>query len=183
MAVERTFAAEIHHLRGPPTPNTLPTSLFPRPSSQSDEASARVRALLFSRLTPLLLLNALPPGALVAEDGQQQQHQREQQQQLQQSTRTECREEGAGSAEAVGGCLEDIRGLLLERTERVYEYDQVNGGDERSICWVSMRTVFQGWKLGRYEVGPAWRLLECMRVNFSKWVYMFKARKVLSFGG
>eukprot|EP00752_Nemacystus_decipiens_P012958 g11467.t1 len=80
-------------------------------ADESEEASETVRTLLFSRLTPLLLLNAMPPGAVVAEDRQHQQRR----------TVEGFREGGAGS----GGCLEDLRLLLLERTERLYEYDQV----------------------------------------------------------
>ena len=97
-----------------------------------------MRALLFSRLTPLLLLNALPPAALVAEDRQHQEQQQQQQHQQQRTTR-----EGLGEGEAcaevqVAGCLEDLRGLLLERTERVYEYDQVNHGPSPRIAFSSV---------------------------------------------
>ncbi|CAM9754190.1 unnamed protein product, partial [Hapterophycus canaliculatus] len=110
--------------------------------SESEQASEMVRTLLFSRLTPLLILNALPAAALALEDAKDQEW------------RLECQnippppefhddDNGASSGDGVdvltrtrgtlglsatvrrGGVLEEISCLLLERTERLYEYDQV----------------------------------------------------------
>lgn len=99
-----------------------------------------METLLFARLTPLLVLNALPSAALVAEDA------------LQRSLagagcvpgegKEACYPRGDPASEDTGqekggsgrggwlveerqGSLEAIRGLLLERTERVHEYSQV----------------------------------------------------------
>ena len=128
-----------------------------------------MRALLFSRLTPLLILKALPPEVLAADDDYHHHHSRGD---------VGCRGAGGGGGdygggagvagvcadgcldsidvhgdgcdgddgggdgdddddggggdddddleEGIGECLEDVRSLLLERSSRVYEYDQVN---------------------------------------------------------
>ncbi|CAM9341174.1 unnamed protein product [Ectocarpus sp. 4 AP-2014] len=104
---------------------------------ESQEASETVRALLFCRLTPLLILNALPPAALLSEDQQEQTMSME-------FSKEDFHVCGVGSRRQVspvaggsgpttgapppcglGACLEEIRALLLERTEQLYEYDQI----------------------------------------------------------
>ncbi|CAM9380716.1 unnamed protein product [Ectocarpus sp. 8 AP-2014] len=104
---------------------------------ESQEASETVRALLFCRLTPLLILNALPPAALLSEDQQEQTMSIE-------LSKEDFHVSGVGSSRpgspvaggsepteggpppcGLGSCLEEIRALLLERTEQLYEYDQI----------------------------------------------------------
>lgn len=99
-----------------------------------------MKALLFCRLTPLLLMNALLPAALVAEDELERRR-------TAPEWRNRCsvsgeermkafpprgaqgsfedEQEGGVLGAGVRGCLGEIHGLLLERIERVFEYDQV----------------------------------------------------------
>ncbi|CBJ48881.1 expressed unknown protein [Ectocarpus siliculosus] len=103
---------------------------------ESQEASETVRALLFCRLTPLLILNALPPAALLSEDQQEQAMSMEFSKEDLHGCGVGSRRHGspvAGGSEptkggpppcGLGACLEEIRALLLERTEQLYEYDQ-----------------------------------------------------------
>ncbi|CAB1112970.1 unnamed protein product [Ectocarpus sp. CCAP 1310/34] len=103
----------------------------------SQEASETVRALLFCRLTPLLILNALPPVALLSEDQQEQTMSMEFSKEDFHVSGVGSRRQGspvAGGSEpteggprscGLGACLEEIRALLLERTEQLYEFDQI----------------------------------------------------------
>lgn len=116
---------------------TISPKLYPRPPWQSQDASETVRALLFCRLTPLLILNALPPAALLSEDQQEQTMSMEFSKEHFHVSGVGSRRQGSpvagwsGPTKAgpppcrLGACLEEIRALLLERTEQLYEYDQV----------------------------------------------------------
>ncbi|CAN0425826.1 unnamed protein product [Pylaiella littoralis] len=104
---------------------------------ESEEASEVVKELLFCRLTPLLVVHALPPAALVAEDELALRTAAEWRNRWgvsgegmegfcpRSSQVSEDGQEGGCSRAGVRGSLEEIHGLLLERIERVFEYHQV----------------------------------------------------------
>lgn len=113
-----------------------------------------MRDLLFSRLAPLLLIKALPAIAIGAEDRRNASKHaasatsaaltalpatvgHEGYVTRKEEIEAERGRVGAGHGgdaeecldgvhgEGVGGCLEEMYGLLIERSSRMYEYDQV----------------------------------------------------------